>query len=654
MDRPKNTLHLVLLAAFAVLLGQPATLATAAPVPGDPPPELRLVLPDTFAVFHVHVSGLLSRELPRELAKLTNLDRGLARSFGAPLDQIDGIAFLGGVKSEITVITTRKPYDRDQIIQAILRRPVERTHQGKKFYSEEDLRKPPFPEGIKDFKKEDGPAVPPPPPPGGIRKDKGFVFHQDRKEEPPRPDRTGREEAPWARAVYFLSARTFVTGRARDIRQFIEKAEKPDGKHPLSAACATAGKHHVTVGMEVPEELRAQMQREMGRELRRMTRREPLLAMVLYHFKPFAEAKGGLATLDVGEDARLDARVHFTTAAAAQRGEEASRFLLQLVKGFVFMLEEQMRQEFGELKADSALLKLTGQLRAGLNEAHVKVDEKTIKVALKARTDRESVKAVRTEITPLIQAAALRTITMSNLRQLVIAMQDYADSSNGRFVPTGALGKMPVLPTLDKNGKPSGLSWRVHLLPFIEQGALYRQFKLDEPWDSEHNKKLIVKMPQVFAAPGIPSKEPGLTYYQVFANYYPNGGRFPASIPDGTSQTLAIVEAATPVIWTKPDDIEAPEKQPVLPKLGGLFRDGFHAVFWDGHARFFRKDSLSETSLRALMTPNGNDLPGQDVYGDDEGDFRGYKKAGEKKGDIKEPPPLREDRPKEKPPSSSS
>ena len=63
MERPKNTVRLSLLAALAVLLGQPAQ---AAPVPGDPPPELRLVLPDTFAVLHVHVSDLLSRELPRE------------------------------------------------------------------------------------------------------------------------------------------------------------------------------------------------------------------------------------------------------------------------------------------------------------------------------------------------------------------------------------------------------------------------------------------------------------------------------------------------------------------------------------------------------------------------------------------------------------
>ncbi len=59
------------------------------------------------------------------------------------------------------------------------------------------------------------------------------------------------------------------------------------------------------------------------------------------------------------------------------------------------------------------------------------------------------------------------------------------------------MGAFPTAAILDKNGKPL-LSWRVALLPYIEQDALYRQFKLDEPWDSEHNKKLIAQMPKIY------------------------------------------------------------------------------------------------------------------------------------------------------------
>ena len=35
---------------------------------------------------------------------------------------------------------------------------------------------------------------------------------------------------------------------------------------------------------------------------------------------------------------------------------------------------------------------------------------------------------------------------------------------------------------------------------------------------------------------------------------------FPASIPDGTSNTIAVIEAADPVIWTKPEDVTLPAK----------------------------------------------------------------------------------------------
>ncbi len=51
-----------------------------------------------------------------------------------------------------------------------------------------------------------------------------------------------------------------------------------------------------------------------------------------------------------------------------------------------------------------------------------------------------------------------------------------------------------------KSGEPL-LSWRVALLPFLGKAeyALYQKFRLDEPWDSEHNRPLADQMPDVFA-----------------------------------------------------------------------------------------------------------------------------------------------------------
>src|SRR5207249_2796575 len=82
--------------------------------------------------------------------------------------------------------------------------------------------------------------------------------------------------------------------------------------------------------------------------------------------------------------------------------------------------------------------------------------------------------------------AGRRTVSQNNLKQIGLAMHNYHDTY--RHFPPQAL--------TDKNGKPL-LSWRVAVLPFIEQDNLYRQFKLDEPWDSEHNRKLLERMPKL-------------------------------------------------------------------------------------------------------------------------------------------------------------
>ena len=66
----------------------------------------------------------------------------------------------------------------------------------------------------------------------------------------------------------------------------------------------------------------------------------------------------------------------------------------------------------------------------------------------------------------------------------------------------------------DGNGTQTGLSWRVHLLPYLDQDELYSQFHLDEAWDSEHNKSLVARMPDVFRSPGV--TEEGKTSFHVF------------------------------------------------------------------------------------------------------------------------------------------
>jgi hypothetical protein len=149
----------------------------------------------------------------------------------------------------------------------------------------------------------------------------------------------------------------------------------------------------------------------------------------------------------------------------------------------------------------------------------------------------------------------------------------------------------------------------VALLPFLGEEALYKQFRLDEPWDGPHNKKLLAKMPRVYAPPGVKTREPYATFYQVFVG---GGATFekhqvplwPASIPDGTSNTILIAEAGTAVPWTKPEDMHYAPDEP-LPELGGMYPTIFNVALADGSTAALFKGADRDQLRRAITCADG-------------------------------------------------
>jgi hypothetical protein len=139
---------------------------------------------------------------------------------------------------------------------------------------------------------------------------------------------------------------------------------------------------------------------------------------------------------------------------------------------------------------------------------------------------------------PAVQAgreAARRMSSSNNLKQIAVAMHNFHDA-HGHFPPSA---------TFDEDGKPL-LSWRVHLLPYLGEQALYREFKLDEPWDSKHNIKLIDRMPMVFRNPSSPMQDPVSHYLlptgkgTIFAD--PKKIASIRDIRDGTTNTILALE----------------------------------------------------------------------------------------------------------------
>src|SRR5262249_31735088 len=107
-------------------------------------------------------------------------------------------------------------------------------------------------------------------------------------------------------------------------------------------------------------------------------------------------------------------------------------------------------------------------------------------------------------IEPSGRKAARRAWCVNNLKQIGLALRNYHDDA-GHF-PTAAIS--------DARGNPL-LSWRVAILPYIEQWDLYSQFHLDEPWNSQHNLTLLGKMPQMYACPSDAGAQPAMTRYQA-------------------------------------------------------------------------------------------------------------------------------------------
>jgi hypothetical protein len=81
-----------------------------------------------------------------------------------------------------------------------------------------------------------------------------------------------------------------------------------------------------------------------------------------------------------------------------------------------------------------------------------------------------------------------------------------------------------------------------------------------------------------------------------------------ADITDGTSNTFMIVEAAEAVPWTKPQDLDYDPAKP-LPKLGGLFGDGFNAALCDGSVRFVSRAVKPEHLHLLIQRNDGNPIP---------------------------------------------
>jgi prepilin-type processing-associated H-X9-DG protein len=206
--------------------------------------------------------------------------------------------------------------------------------------------------------------------------------------------------------------------------------------------------------------------------------------------------------------------------------------------------------------------------------------------------------------------ASKGTITRSdcrnNLRQIGLALQQYHD----------AYGSFPPAYVADANGKPMH-SWRVLLLPYLENRMLYQQYDFNEPWDGPNNRRLAKYCITCFRCPHSTSPFAETNYVVAIGSrtLWPGaaGGSFD-DIPDGTPQTVLVVETANSgIVWSEPRDLDASTMNVTINSARGKGISSMHArganvVMADGSVRLL-PDSMNWEALHALLTRNGGETP---------------------------------------------
>jgi prepilin-type processing-associated H-X9-DG protein len=204
------------------------------------------------------------------------------------------------------------------------------------------------------------------------------------------------------------------------------------------------------------------------------------------------------------------------------------------------------------------------------------------------------------------EAAARRSQCTNNLKQIVLAMHNYHD----------VYKCFPAAVLKDESGRPIR-SWRVAILPFMEQQSLYKQYDFNQPWDSPRNRALGGVSIPTYRCPSDVNSAPTETDYVMVVGDHTIGGKpnetvdF-SKITDGLSNTIAVVEVTgLGINWEEPKDITVDELIRLVgtPGKTSPHPGGFNVAFADGSVRFIPSTIGAEPLRNLLLRDDGHAIP---------------------------------------------
>jgi prepilin-type processing-associated H-X9-DG protein len=322
--------------------------------------------------------------------------------------------------------------------------------------------------------------------------------------------------------------------------------------------------------------------------------------MIFNMVSPFWEkADLAMLALDTGDGLKLTLVAHSPDATAAQGFKGSLEGLIAMGKGMLPLVKAEAS------KLDMLKPGLGAQLYGDLEKAvsALSVTQNGTMTIVKFTLPQQTLATITATLVPLIeksQEAARMNRGINNLKMIALSLHNFHDTYR----------TFPAAARMKKEGNPPH-SWRVAILPFIEENELFRQYNFEEPWDSENNKKILAKMPDVYRSPHADPQSTNTSYVVpildkgIFSATPMTKGPGIATIKDGTSQTIAIIETETSIPWTKPEDLPIDPSKP-LPALGFAKNPALNVAFADGSVQRLIKTPTIELLL-PFLTASGGD-----------------------------------------------
>ena len=425
----------------------------------------------------------------------------------------------------------------------------------------------------------------------------------------PAPANDG-ETVMWPR----LDARTIAASASVPSGEPATLAGSSPADFPLlTAAAETARGSGAAVQLNVAA-IRSQVLKELDRQVRRGGPEAAMLVALLRPLLTNAESAGMAMTIDEGGSVKVAVLAESPSESAAATVAGTAEAALTQAKNAL--------DAAPALAGDDPQARMAAGMAANMARgvlAKTSVSSEGTRTTLSTEMD-NSAPLLASLLLPAVQQAreaARRSQSVNNLKQIGLAMHNY--HSTYKYFPPAVV---------EQNGVKR--SWRVELLPFLDQIELWEAYRKDEPWDSAANRKVLAQMPDVFKHPGDDRDGHFTSYVAVIGGegaasslWTPRAegpaGPWPGTklseVRDGPANTLMVVEANSAIPWTKPEDVTLDLTKPVdARQFGGYTPGGFNVAMTDVSVTLVA-DVVDPELLRALFTRAGGEVVQADPTG---------------------------------------